>query len=212
MYKLFFEPWVGKNYNTKGYLGKKIMILGESHYCKGINVCEKCGQEHKEEACKYLTQDVIHAVLGYTKGEGVHHRWMNSYTKFTRAIIGTNKSTEEFLDFWDSVVFYNYVQKSMKGPRIPPPPEYFNESEEVFFTLLKVHKPDLIIVWGKRLWENMSENGTQAKEPIYDGTTEKFFFYNIEGKSIPACHVHHPSASSFNYSLTPYLEEVIKKA
>ena len=28
-----FRPWVGTNYK-KGFQGKKILILGESHYCK----------------------------------------------------------------------------------------------------------------------------------------------------------------------------------
>ena len=32
MYKLTFLPFVGKNYNNGGMFGKRIMVLGDSHY------------------------------------------------------------------------------------------------------------------------------------------------------------------------------------
>lgn len=30
---IFFQPFVGKDYANGGIFGKRIMILGESHYC-----------------------------------------------------------------------------------------------------------------------------------------------------------------------------------
>ena len=33
MSNINFKPWIGKNYLTKGYQGKRILVLGESHYC-----------------------------------------------------------------------------------------------------------------------------------------------------------------------------------
>ena len=35
MSNINFKPWVGKNYLIKGYQGKRILVLGESHYCEG---------------------------------------------------------------------------------------------------------------------------------------------------------------------------------
>ena len=29
-----FTPWKGENYDESGFLGKKLLIVGESHYCK----------------------------------------------------------------------------------------------------------------------------------------------------------------------------------
>lgn len=29
----FFQPFVGKDYASGGIFGKRIMVLGESHYC-----------------------------------------------------------------------------------------------------------------------------------------------------------------------------------
>ena len=36
----FFEPWIGENYESGGIFGKKILALGDSHYCDS---CVGCG-------------------------------------------------------------------------------------------------------------------------------------------------------------------------
>lgn len=45
---IFFQPFVGKDYANGGIFGKRIMILGESHYCD--ESCTDCGdcQLHRE--------------------------------------------------------------------------------------------------------------------------------------------------------------------
>jgi hypothetical protein len=48
MENIFFRPYVGENYFNKGYLGKKLLILGESHYCGKIyDVNCQCGKAGK---------------------------------------------------------------------------------------------------------------------------------------------------------------------
>ena len=39
MKHVFFKPWVGKDYSTGGIFKKKILVVGESHYCDGCNYC-----------------------------------------------------------------------------------------------------------------------------------------------------------------------------
>ena len=34
----FFVPWIGKNYD-KGLKGKRVLVVGASHYCKHSNIC-----------------------------------------------------------------------------------------------------------------------------------------------------------------------------
>ena len=38
---LFFRPFVGSSYADGGLFGKRIMVLGESHYCD--EGCADCG-------------------------------------------------------------------------------------------------------------------------------------------------------------------------
>ena len=42
MKNVFFKPWVGENYYSKGFNGKRILVLGESCYC---GVCDCSGLE-----------------------------------------------------------------------------------------------------------------------------------------------------------------------
>jgi hypothetical protein len=65
MKNVFFTPWVGKFYFEKGYNGKKIMVLGESHYCNGD--CDDCKSTMKE--CSFVI-NLINDYLDYKNGNG----------------------------------------------------------------------------------------------------------------------------------------------
>ena len=39
----YFEPWIGENYENGGNKKKKILVLGDSHYCSGSKNCEGYG-------------------------------------------------------------------------------------------------------------------------------------------------------------------------
>ena len=67
MKNVFFKPFIGINYQSKGFNEKKILVLGESHYCGG---CDNCGnlQDYDEE-CREFTTSVVNKFLSYKKGE-----------------------------------------------------------------------------------------------------------------------------------------------
>ena len=49
---LFFSPWVGNKYN-QGISGKKILVLGASHYCNHKGDCcyfFDCTNEHLKDS------------------------------------------------------------------------------------------------------------------------------------------------------------------
>ncbi|GAP72402.1 hypothetical protein SAMD00024442_30_28 [Candidatus Symbiothrix dinenymphae] len=186
-----FSPWVGTKYATKGYNGKKILVLGESH--------------HGAYTESDLTQVVLNRFLNYKRGQGEHEDWMNTFTTFANVVIGKQVDDATMIDFWESVVFYNFVQKAVaKGSRTSPPDEDFKNSYPAFFEVLEEYKPDLVIAWGERLWKHLPDNGVRKG---------KFYYYPVEGKEIPACQVSHPASSTFGYEeSTPYLQEAIKLA
>ena len=67
-----FRPWVGKDYFTKGYYGKRILVLGESHYCdeqlEGGKCYPICAKEKMLEECFSQTEDVISDFVFYYSG------------------------------------------------------------------------------------------------------------------------------------------------
>ena len=55
-------------------------------------------------------------------------------------------SQEEREKFWESVMFYNYIQYAQGGPRIEPQNEHWANSEKAFKELLETYSPDYITV------------------------------------------------------------------
>lgn len=133
-----FYPWIGPAYERMGFMGKgkKLLLLGESHYLK-----------KDDEGNNNITRKIIHA-----------HSFGDKYRFFT--IIGgllnfenaNHFSVEYKLSLWHSVAFYNYIQQSVgTGPRISPTPEMWQQAEKPFLEVTDKLKPDGILIFGKRL-------------------------------------------------------------
>lgn len=182
MQNVHFLPWVGEAY-TNGISGKRIMALGESHYCANPET----------EAIPSLTQSIIKDLTDITSP---HEPYKNTYTKFERALKGEVVEKKDKLDLWNSVLFYNFVQEPILGPRVPPTPSQFNDSESAFFEVLAHYKPDVILVWGQRMFTNLPTKYAHVKTFTFnDGTTSNCITYKLEnGHNVRALQLTHPSA------------------
>lgn len=190
-----FRPWVGKNYLSQGYKGKRIFILGESHYCNEL--CEGgkcyplCKREKMKEDCFSQTEDVLETFVYSYSGES----YEQTFLCFERAILGKKATQEEREELWDGVVFYNYLQFDQADPRKPIMPEYWAESELAFKEMLEEYMPDYIIVWGVRLYEGLPDwGGKHSLLQISENDSTDVWTYTIQGKKISALLVHHPSS------------------
>ncbi len=209
MEKSFFRPWIGENYSLTGITGKKILILGESHICG--QGCSDCGNIDNHPECRDFTNNAIKYFLDYWTGKGKFEGWMNTYTKFGNIFYNKYLSVDETLMFWNSVVFYNYVQFSTDKARVSPLKEEFEKSSTFFFEILKTCNPDLVFVWGKRLWRNLPSNGEFGEDVIVDNIHGgPFYYYTIDQKKTPIYMVNHPSSSAFNYSWHLFIKKAIE--
>ena len=120
MENVFFRPWIGKNYK-QGYKGKKLLILGESHYCDGIQdencPCGKVKKCLQLSECNDFTSVVLNRFFDYKKGIGEGERWMTTYTRFTNILLGEQVSNAELMEFWDNIVFYT-LRPDWNGKKI----------------------------------------------------------------------------------------------
>ena len=80
---IFFQPFVGKDYVNGGIFGKRIMILGESHYCD--ESCTDCGDCQLHRECMNFTQQVLDDYLNDNKER---QNWMRTFLKFERSLVG----------------------------------------------------------------------------------------------------------------------------
>lgn len=195
MSNINFKPWVGEKYLTEGFHGKRILVLGESHYCskelsEGGRCYPLCKKENMREDCFSQTQDVVKEYVYDYRGAS----YQQTFLCFERAVLGKESSQQEKENFWQSVIFYNYIQYAQDGARKGPQGEHWAASEMAFRKLLEQYMPDYIIVWGVRLYGGLPDWGRDHKKiKISNGDETDVCVYNIKGKKIPAMKVHHPS-------------------
>ena len=196
--KIAFKPWVGKNYE-QGFLGtgKKVMVLGESHYSYTPEAPNKSSGGKKEN----LTVDAIEDFVHSSEWEP----YKNTYIKFERALAGKEVPKEERAAVWDSILFYNYVQTTIGTARQAPTGEDFKSSRDLFFEVVNQYQPDYIIVWGRRLYNHLPQEGKQGEELMLNWNGTEFFEetweYTLDnGHTVKIMSVYHPSCGfSWDY-------------
>lgn len=194
---IFFQPFVGKDYANGGIFGKRIMILGESHYCD--ESCADCGDCLLHRECMNFTQQVLDDYLNENKER---QNWMRTFLKFERSLVGEETKQAMRLKIWNSVVFFNYLQVAMGGPREPGTGEQYRQAGKAFFEVIEKYQPEYVIVWGKRLWNNLPNVGWQDGDDIvvdgYPVATGAYLLSN--GKQVKVMAVNHPSVGySWDY-------------
>jgi hypothetical protein len=194
MKKVFFNPWVGKNYkNNGGIFKKKILALGDSHYCGECNYCGDLSINKID--CREMTSDVINYFLDQTQTA----KWKKTFTCFERAVSGKALMLKEKNEFWNSLIFYNYVQNAtMCDPNTPPTEEMYKKSEVAFWEILQKFEPDYILIWGKRLYDYLPNDTPFGKGKLKDieinGSIDfgAIWYVPIKNKTIIAYRIPHP--------------------
>ena len=191
MGKVFFKPWIGDKYHSGGIFDKKILVLWEAHICVG---CDKCGNIGNVDECADFT--TTHCMDVIMSGET--DSWTGTFHKFEKSLVGHDTNLEESRNIWNSVAFYNYVQKSADQSRIQPDWVDFRDSADAFFEVIDELQPDLIIVWGvTRMYDNMpgGERWRDGEELVIEGYKVKNGYYRLSnGKEARVLWVYHPSA------------------
>ena len=129
---IFFQPFVGKDYSNGGIFGKRIMILGESHYCD--ESCTDCGDCQLHRECMNFTQQVLGDYLNENKER---QNWMRTFLKFERSLVGEETNQAMRLKIWNSVIFFNYLQVAMGGPREAGTAEQYRQAGKAFFEVIE---------------------------------------------------------------------------
>jgi hypothetical protein len=156
-----FDPWVGSQYQTGGFRGLRVLILGESHYGE------------PEEETKAFTREWVEGYASSAKG----NRFFTVVTKLLLALpVGIRLSRGTRRTLWDSVAFYNYIQRFPgQHSRIRPTSSMWNAAAECFPAVLSELQPTFTLILGREL------AGRVPKLP----------------SSISVCDLPHPSSFGF---------------
>lgn len=134
-----FTPWRGEKYD-KGYLGKRVLVLGESHYA---------GSEADLESPSN-PEETIELIHSQTTGESS----ISYFTRLAQAFTGKQGlSPSEKADLWSRLAFYNAIQTLLPGPGTEPTKEMWEAMPEPLKAVQAALKPEIIIAISGRLWD-----------------------------------------------------------
>ena len=200
-----FLPWIGDDYDkglsydkdgklilgTEQNPGKKLLVLGESHYIEDYD---------PDVDISHFTRDVI---FNYVDLDAPFQRWMNTFTKFIRALYGEDMDRAQCAGLFSHLAFYNYLQVPISGPRMAGSNDDYEKAQAPFFNLLEEIKPDAVIIWGNRLWEFLPDNHGFDWDSVFFGNEDihRSGHYVLScGSWVKIFPIHHPSiAFSFEY-------------
>ncbi len=148
-----------------------------------------------------FTQQVLDDYLNENKER---QNWMRTFLKFERSLVGEETNQAMRLEIWNSVIFFNYLQSRwVVLARLALPSNITNLARH---SLRSSKSTDLsiIIVWGKRLWNNMpGGHWCKSKFLMFTGwiamtsngraLVPNGFYMMPGGKHVKALVVNHPS-------------------
>ena len=162
--KLFFKPWVGKNYDN-GWDGHKTLVLG-SHMpclkkCSWIDNCcsewirnvdRQCPEyenERKSGRADYYRLGNANIIEINKFIEGEENAFLSA---FTNSILKETDyiDKEQKKSFWDSVVYMNYIQHFVERPTLPDDFD-FSPYIDAFKSVLNEFRPTVIFVFTRAL-------------------------------------------------------------
>ena len=181
-----FLPWIGANY-WQGMQGKRVLVLGESHYQWDRNVLI--------DNYPTLTIASIQLIVSGRAAGG----WQSFFTKIAAAFLGCSPTQGDKKAFWQSVAFYNYIQQSAGfGPEPNPTPAMWSQSLPAFQRLLYTYHPEVIIVLGRYNWWNIQSLSGKKGPCIACERYNETRWLQLTGGSCLAYGIEHPSSRRFN--------------
>ncbi len=192
---VYFDPWVGKNYQSGGMFSKRVLILGEAHY-------EWREERHEKKIPleKSLTRDCI---LLQIEEEGFRVELKPFFTKIANTFLNPSDklSIEEKREFWHSVVFHNFIQESAGfWSRVRPTDSMWENGCPAFHEVLSKYRPQFIAVFGYELWNHLPEFdsvGPVVANVPEGGDGQTGFYAYPQGKALAFC-LKHPSGRGFS--------------
>ena len=150
-----FYPWRGARYDT-GINNKRILILGESHYCEDSDKSQKsrhrCPKEFDNYCMSCYMDRECHEKTIDTIVEHLSSENYKTHKTFESLVNGHSLSEKERFEFWHHLAFYEYIQYAQPKPKMPLKQGDPTQNRNAFLEVLDLLKPDKIIIWGKRFY------------------------------------------------------------
>jgi hypothetical protein len=213
--QIVFEPWHSDAFYKQGIEGRKILVLGESlyHSCEKDLVCrESMSNAFKSIYHRGLTQKVVMS-------------WRDWKGRSPLSCRVPQLFRESKGEFWNRVVFYNYLQDFAGEEARDRPNDALWANDErnaaAFQEVLDHFEPDRILVLGKKLWTNLPSKSPplfrspsqEQRLPVSNDVRSYnadericYWYYSSSGHPALAMPIMHPV--SVRFSLNEWVKPV----
>jgi hypothetical protein len=201
---IYFAPWRGAEYDKGGLLGRKVLIVGESHYDEWD---EDDGRGMvKHELSRSFTQECVQEIVDGEKGA----RYWNTVRN---RLGGAAHEVQPSSTFWNKVAFYNLIQSPVEGgPRRRPTYQQWIAAAPALIEAIAMLRPDRVVFTGLHLWWHVPPRDEKLRDITIEGDERKIpleTFIMADGKRVFVTRTAHPSSSQFERWLTPLLHEFL---
>ncbi|WP_151954206.1 hypothetical protein [Sphingomonas sp. EC-HK361] len=127
--------------------GVRWHVMGESHYTR------------LEDGAYQRTPDLTQTVISdwaLEKSAGG-----SFFTRVGAVVENKEPGSFDRRSTWEGIAYSNFVQQLLDGPRKPPTPAMLDEARSCFFGQLAISRPDVLVVLGTRLWEELPLDGVK---------------------------------------------------
>lgn len=201
----FFQPYVGSRY-SEGINGKKVLVIGASFYCDKTSCpfFSRCTDRNLKDSGEF---DLVCPEYK-EKGLVLHDEPTYCVSEQPKPYLNFGANLAEILgmtqeELWERLAFTNYVQYFLPARNGFAPTRKSDLSQrdfEAFIEVVRVLRPDVIIVWGGVVNSAIKEENPYIVSKSELGVTEYYVCHlNIPGigHEIAVVNPHHPSSSAW---------------
>jgi hypothetical protein len=144
------------------------------------------------------TMNVGNDAIGYEEGRGY---WNKSkfYTRIARMFGYDYRSFSQRKLFWESVVYYNFLQVVLTKAREIPPAKAWSESVSAFRETLEEHRPDFVVSFSKRMWPHIPKDSGTALYNELGVDCRSGYIALTDGHSVRMINFLHPTSFGFRW-------------
>jgi len=197
--QLHWLPWVGKDY-LKCPLGKKLLIVGESHYVP-LNENAEDGYNDETWTRMFILKEGLKQSPWYSGNP------ISPLINNTEKVIfwDDNEATDEFKrKLWSSVAYFNIIQRLLNSKDFRPSKEDWQLGWRVFLIVVEILLPDIVLFCGVEasnqrdafdsalLDYNYNNDGIKRYTKI-GNTYPRTTTISHDEKNLPLIFIKHPS-------------------
>lgn len=212
MNTVVFDPVIGREYEENGgrILGRRILVVGASHYCEHYNSKTGCGENcvcygnyrmtiggrelYCGRSCERFTA-MVYERYRNRLGMRNERRWMRTLSRFYNSFFeGGNPTDEERNSLLDHLVCTEYVQgaEAKVGEQNNPLlMEAVRNFDELVRCVERV-KPEVVVFWGSRVWREVCRHLRISETYAVKLEIE------LGGNQVTLIRVSHPSSRGRN--------------